>query len=68
MPSQFDRPKLVQEYVGVPVAISEQARAVADEMGVPASEVLREMIIAGRTEGLRRLRDRAAEVASLKAA
>lgn len=64
MPSPYVKPKLAQEYVGVPVEISTQARRVADELGIAASDVFREMLVAGRDEGLRRVRERAAEFAA----
>lgn len=68
MPSPYEKVKLAQEYVGVPIEISNQARRVADELGIAASVVLREMIIAGKDEGLRRIRERAEEFAASTAA
>jgi hypothetical protein len=60
--NQTSGTKLVQEYVGVPETIAEQARQLAAELGLSASEVLREMIVVGRIEAIRRLRARADEL------
>lgn len=60
--------RMIQEYVGVPPAISKEARELAAQYGVSASEVLREMIVAGRREGARRIRERGAVVSEPVAA